>query len=82
MGKVEQGGGREESWLLSPGVVVKAIWTSIAAHSANSFQFAVWERRKGTEVKKYEYEEGRDYTSLPMILFGEEIEDEEIKGGT
>lgn len=46
---------------LSAGVVVNAIWTSIAAHSANSFQFVVGERRKGTEVKKYE----RESTLLP-----------------
>lgn len=53
-GGKEAEAGREEGWLLSPGVVVNAIWTSITAHSANSFQFAGGERRKGTEVKNYE----------------------------
>ena len=46
-------------------MVVNAIWTSIAAHSPNSFQFAVGERRKGTEVKKYERE--RETFVLQMV---------------
>lgn len=67
--------GMEEGWLLSPGVVVNPIWTSIAAHSPNSFQFAVGKRRKESEVKKYEGES--EYTSLPLIVSLEEIGNEE-----